>query len=258
MTRMSSNPSSRLLIVITALVLFAGAAGAVSIANEDTPSEVKVGDRITATYVFVDLYKDPQYTEWTLQGVTELDSVTWTAQLVDQAGNVREQNSYDGTIFNQSVSVENDVDEVRVQLTGNAPEIANWSYEDQQPIMFVEFRLTRQGGTSTVIDRYSATRFTEDSARAREAIEAADAAIAGAGGNAQAETTLDNAISAYNVGNFDNAVDLANQARNTAQSAQQQSQTFQLALYVIVGIVVLVAVVGGIFWYRSQQGASKL
>ena len=255
---MNSSHSSRLLLVIVVTGLFAGAAGAVTIGSQDTPADVKVGDRITATYVFVDLYQDPQYTEWTLQGETDLESVTWTAQLVDQAGNVVAQNSYDGVIFNQSVSVDEDVDEVRVQLTGNVPEAGNWSYEGGQTFTFSEFRLTRQGGTSTVIDTFSSTRYTEASREARQAIESADASIQQSGGNQQAETQLENAISAYNAGNFDNAVDLANQAENTATSARQQSQTLQYALIAVVAIVILAAIVGAIYWYRSQQGASKL
>ena len=258
MTRMNSSRSFRLALVVVALVLSAGAAGAVTISNHDTPEDAAVGDRLSTTYVFADLYQNPQYEQWTLQGETELGSVTWTVQLVDQVGNVRNQNSYDGAVFNQSVSARDNVDEVRVQLTGTVPEVGNWSYRGGQAFLFAEYRLTRQGGTSTVINTFRSTRYTEGSREARRAIESARGTIEDAGGNQQAERTLENAVSAYNAGNFDNAADLAGQAQETAKSAKQRGQTIQLALYAIVGLIVVGGVIGGVYWYRSGQTQSKL
>lgn len=260
MIRMNSNRSSRILLVlVVAIAAGAGVTGAVTISDHETPAEAKVGERMTVSYVFTDLYTDPQYEQWTLQGETGLDDVTWTVQLIDQADTVQDQQAYDGAVFNQSIDIETDTAEVRVEVTGEVPAIGNWSYADGNPFLFAEFRLARQGGTSAVIQTFDeTTRYTDESRQARNAIESARTAISEAGGHEDAENTLSSAISAYNAGNFQNAVNLANQAEETAQKAQQGQEQRNLLL-MGAGVVVLIAIViGVVFWYRSRQTTSKL
>lgn len=255
----SSRSSSALLILVVTVVVGAGVAGAVTISEHNTPTEAQVGDRVTVSYVFSNLYTDPQYEQWTLQGETGLEDVTWAVQLVDQANTVHEQQSYDGAMFNQSVDIEQDTAEVRVEVTGAVPPVENWSYADGNPFLFAEFRLTRQGGTSAVIDTFDeTTRYTEESRQAREAIERAETAITDAGGNADAENTVASAISAYEAGNFENAVNLANQAEETAQRAQRGKEQRNLLLMGAGVVVLLAIIIGVVYWYRSRQTTSKL
>lgn len=257
---MSSNRSSSILLaLLVSVILATGAAGAVTISEHGTPTDLQVGERVTVSYVFTDLYTDPQYEQWTLQGETELEEVTWTVQLVDQADTVQGQELYDGAVFNQSVNIETDTAEVRVEVTGAVPSVGNWSYADGNRFLFAEFRLVRQGGTSAVIATFDdTTRYSDESRQAREAIESARAAIEEVGGHSEAETTLSSAVSAYEAGNFENAVNLANQAENTANQAKQGQEQQQLLLMGAGVVVLIVAIVGAVFWYRSRQQTSKL
>jgi len=86
---MSSSRSSRLLLVLlVALVCAVGIAAGVSVSDESTPTGAQVGANVEGSYTLTELYQDPSYEEWTLRTSTELQNVTWTFRLVDQAGNV--------------------------------------------------------------------------------------------------------------------------------------------------------------------------
>ncbi len=256
---MSSNRYFRILaFILVSLVLAAGVAGGVTISEQDAPSTAQTGSQQSAVFVFENLYQDPSYEQWTLQGTTELKNVTWTVELVNQAGSVQAQNSYDGTSFNQRININDGVARVTVQATGTVPPVQNYSYSPPQSFVFGSFTLARTNGSSMPINTYETRHYTADSQQARQAIQSAQSTIDKAGGNEQAQNILDNAISAYNVGNFGNAEDLAEQAKQRAESAQQQSQLIQYAIVAIIGLVVLGAIVGGIYWYRNQQRGGTL
>ena len=256
---MSSSRSSRLLLVLlVALVCAVGIAAGVSVSDESTPTGAQVGASVEGSYTLTELYQNPSYEEWTLRTSTELTNVTWTFRLVDQAGNVVETNSDDGQNASQSISIDEDVSEVEVQVVGDVPPIENFSYEPAPTFLVAELRHTRQGGTSSTIETYESRHYTQESQDAREAIESAQSAIDDAGGNDQAEETLTSAISAYEGENFDNAVSLAERAEREAGQARQSQQRNQLILYGAVALVLIAIVVGVVYWYVNRDTGSRL
>lgn len=256
---MNSNRCSRLAVLLFAFALVAStaapAAAAVSVSSADAPSEAEVGEDVTATFTLEQPFS--QYEGWTLNGTTELNDVTWTVKLYDQAGDKVGQQSYDGQAFNHSLNLSSNAVEVEVVVTGTAPEVENFSYDPPQQALLAELTQVREGGSSDTIDAWRFRPYTPDSDEAREAIAAAEAAISDAeqeGGDvSDAEDTLDSAVSSFDHGVFDTAIDLAEDAEESADSAAQSSQRTRLLLYGGLGLLATVAVVGGVFWYRSQQ-----
>ncbi|MFB6256358.1 MAG: hypothetical protein ABEH58_06480, partial [Haloplanus sp.] len=111
---------------------------------------------------------------------------------------------------------------------------------------------------SNTIDTWQTHHYTERSASARQAIERAGTAIeearsAGADPS-DAQANYDDAIAAYNDGSFDVATNLATRATDQANQAAQSSRTQQTIIYAVGGLLVLAAVVGGVLYWRSQQG----
>ena len=255
---MNSSHCFRLLVIAVCVVLVAGVAGAVTVDDETVPGSAEVGTDVTAQVVVVDLYEAAD--QWTLAGESELQQVTWTVVGFNAAN--REVQSYRATYagseFEHPVSLDSEVVRVRVELTGTVPAVENYSYDPSQEFRFVELSHVRAGGTTTEIASLDTHHFTQDSQRAANAIDGAEQAIDRVGGNQQAETTLDNAISAYEAGNFDNAYDLAQQSLRTAQRAGQTQQRNQLLLYGALGLVLVGVIVGAVLWYRSQQRTSRL
>ena len=255
---MNSSHSSRLLLVLVALVVSAGVVAGVSVSSEQSPGDAEVGERIEARFTLTELYQDPGTEQWQLRGETELSNVTWTFQLVDQAGNVQATNSDDGQTANQSVSLAEGTDEVRVTIVGQTPAIENFTYDPAPSFLLAEFTHAREGGASTTLETYEARHYTAESQPARDAIESARDAIDAAGGNAQAEESLGSAISAYEGENFENAVRNAERAEREATQAQQTAQRNQLILYAVAAIVVLAVLVGLVLWWRSRGPTSRL
>ena len=254
---MSSNPSSSLLLVLlVAVVVSAGVGGAVTVSPSDLPSEGQVGNRISVTFQFTELYTN--FPEYDINGTTGLQSVTWSVENVDLSNNVVGERTYDGQSFDHPVSQDEGIARVHVTLAGSVPPIQNYSYAEQETVELASFAESRQGGTANALESYTIAKYTPLSRQARTEIESAQAAIQAAGGHPQAETTLQNAISAYQAQNFENAVDLANQAERTASQKQQNQQRNQLIIYAVIGLVVIGILIGAFFWWRSQQTTSRL
>jgi hypothetical protein len=245
------------LLVVTSLLAAAVApAAAVSVAEEEAPEDGQVGARYTATVTLNELYRNPQLEEWRLTGRTELVNVTWTVFIYDQTGARVDQESYDGQNFTSSMlsaGAENAPAEVEVRVTGTVPRISSYSYDPAQSFQVARLNQARPGGASNEIGTWSATPYTSQSREARQALDAARSAIDSASvDTSQAESTFTNAVDAYEAGNFNNAVSLAERAQSEVESAESNQQTIQLALYAVGGLVIVGAVVGGVFWYRSQ------
>ncbi len=256
---MNSSLSSKVILsLLAAVVLVAGAAGAVSVNDVDVPRDAKVNDNIDATITFDTLYQDPSVENWTLQGETELEDAAWTITLTDQAGNQVGQQSYEGSEFAHPINIESDAAEVEVRLAGSVPAVGNYSYDPEQRFLVAGFQQAQEGGVESEIETFEAHHYTDRSSQAREAIQDAEAAIEEVGGNDEAQRILNNAISAYEAENFGNAIDLANQARNTAESAGESKERTQLLLMVGGAIVVIAIIVGAVYWYRNRQTTSKL
>jgi hypothetical protein len=247
-----------LLLVVTLTISAVAPATAISTKEDGIPNDATVGDSVTAKMTLTDLYSD--YEQWTLEGQTDLTDVTWTVTTYDQAGNQKAKESYDGQSFNHSLALDTDASKAVVKVSGTVPEVANFTFDPQQSFTFATLSQSRKGGNSEEIKTWTANYHTEDSKSAREAIVGAQGAIDDApsdANTADAKSTLDNAISAYEAQNFDNAIDLADKAKKSANSAvdkaHQSKQQSKLLMYGGAAVVVLLVIGGAGFWYRSQQ-----
>lgn len=244
---MNLSRYSRALVAALLLVsVVAGTAAAVDAEAEGVPSDAKVGSEVTATYTFTNLYSD--YESWTLHGETNLTDVTWTVRELDQAGNQVDQNSYDGASFDEDVSLNSDTATVKVKVTGTVPAVENFTYDPPQRFLFASFAQTRQGGASERITRDRVHHYTNESEKARQAIDKATAAVEGSG-SGDAKNALNNAIAAYDKSNFELARDLASEAENKAS----QSKQTQMLLFGGLGVVALALVGGGVYYWRQQR-----
>ncbi|MFB6353410.1 MAG: hypothetical protein ABEJ92_04935 [Halobacteriales archaeon] len=255
---MNSSRCFSLVALLLLLVVTVGAVGAVSVDRADMPDEGRVGADLTGTVVLTELFQNPSFEQWTLRGATELENVTWTVSVVDQAGNQLAQPSYDNQTFQHPVSIESGVATIRVTVTGTVPPIANYTYEPAESFRVARLTLARQGGTSEPIASYDAHHYTQASREARRAIDDARAAIDAAGGHQGAERTLESAISAYENANFENAVRLAEQARETAEQAQATQQRNRLILLAVGVLVVVAIVVAAVVYWRRTRTHSRL
>ncbi|KTG09135.1 hypothetical protein AUR64_15165 [Haloprofundus marisrubri] len=262
MTRTNLNRSSKLAALVASVFVLLSAVAtpvaAVSVAEENVPSEAEVGEQVSATVTLDELYQNPQWNTWSVAGQTNLTDVTWTVTYYDQTGSKVGSDEFDGQNFTgASVNSDDGISEVDVKVTGTVPDVTEFDYEDEQQFLLMGLSQTRDGGASNPINTWNAHHYTAESAEAREAIANAENAISEAGGadTQQAEQSLTQAIRAFNGENpdFDLATELATEAENQAGSAQQSSQTMQMAMYAVGGLVALLAIVGGVFWYRSNQ-----
>lgn len=242
------------LLCLVGLVAVAGTAGAFTVSTEgDVPNETAVGSEVSVTYVIDDPYTDVP-SEWTLDGETELENVSWTVEVRDR-GSVVYDDTYGEQSFSQTMDGDGaqDGDEVRISVEGTVPAVENYTYEPRE--QYTVANLARVTGSNENEFRAdSAHHYDNDSREARQAIDDASAAINETGGNSEAENLRNNAISAYENGNFENAIDLATQAQNTAESAQQSQQTTQTLLLAGGAVVALLLLGGGgyVLYTRSQ------
>lgn len=247
---MSWSRSSKALGVLLVLLAAVAPAAAVTSSASGVPNAAQVGSEQKATYTLGELYADGTQ-EWTLTGRTNMTGVQWTVEKRKLGGDV-ETKSYSGQSFSVQVSSNNDVEKVIVTVRGTTPEVRNFTYDPREQFLFV--RLNKSFGDSAeTITTTQVHHYTNDSKRAREAIESARSAIEAAGGDRQAEQLLNNAVSAYNSENFDNAADLARQAKREAKQKQQVSSRNRTLLYAGAGLLALLAVAGGVYYWRSQQ-----
>jgi hypothetical protein len=236
---------------VVALLAVSGTATAFSVASDGVPSEAAVEEDVTVTYTIDDPFTDAP-DQWTLRGSTELESVSWQVT-VFRAGTQISEETYGSQNISQDLDIDDNGDEVEIELSGTVPAVENYTYAPEES--FTVATLARQTGNNTEeFQNDSAHHYTEESREAREAIDAAQASIDEAGGNEEAEQLVDSAVSSYENGNFQNAVDLATQAQETAESAQQSQQTTRTLLIAAGVIIVLLLLGGGAYYLYSQQG----
>ncbi|WP_276249915.1 hypothetical protein [Haloarcula rara] len=242
------------LLCVVGLLAVAGTAGAFTVSTEgDVPNETAVGSEVSVTYVIDDPYTDVP-SEWTLDGETELENVSWSVEVRDR-GSVVYDETYGEQSFTQTMNGEGaqDGDEVRITLEGTVPAVETYTYEP--PEQYTVANLARvTGSNENEFRNDSAHHYTEDSREARQAINASQQAVADApGDNSDAKAQLDRAISAYEAEDFDNAVSLAEDAEQQAEQAQQSQQTTQTLLYAAGAVVLLLLVGGGGFYLYSKS-----
>ncbi len=251
----SSHYSKLALVAVLLAVVAAGPAAAVSVSGAEVPDDAAVGSTVDVTYTVDELYTN--YDQWQLEGETSLESVTWTVTAYDVGGTQINQQEYNGQSFSHTIAKADDVAEVTVRLQGTVPEWDDWSYEPPQSVVLANFSEAQEGGAETELQTSEIRPHTEESQAARDAIDEAQAAIDeadAAGVNVEEATSrLDNAISAYDAGNFENAQDLAEDSLDAAESAQQSSQQTSMLL-LIGGVIVVIAVLAGlVYWYLSNR-----
>lgn len=250
---MRSIPCSKLAVGVVALALAATLVAvpvsAVSTEVSGLPQSAEVGTEINVTYTLTDLYEDG-VNRWTLRGTTELTGVSWTVAKRKLSGDVS-RDTYGGSSFETSVRAEDDVDRVTVRVTGTVPSVESWRYEPPQ--RFTATRLVRIAGENEdELGRWQVHHYTPESREARSAIEAAEAAM-GEDPPADAERSLEQAISAYENGNFPNAISNAEDAEQAAERARASQRRTQLIIYGAIGILALIAVFGGLYYYQSRR-----
>ncbi len=252
----SSRYSNLLLALVVLAAAVAVPAAAVSVSSENVPDTVQVSEKQpTATYEITEPFSE--YEQWTLVGETEMTQVNWQVTTYNNAGNQIDEQTFTGQSFEYDLRAQDGVVRVEVRVVATTPQVSNWTYDPPQTMTFAEFKQTQAGGASTVLQTDDVRPYTEESQSAREAIEAAESAIdaaESAGANPQEATDLlENAISAFDNGNFENAESLANQAQNSAESAQQSKEQTSTLLLVGGGMIVLLVLVGVGYWYINQR-----
>jgi hypothetical protein len=248
---------SRVVVAFFVAVLvgsaFVGPAAAVQSQPDDLPEESEVGTDFEATFEITELFDE--FESWTLSGETELENATWTIRQYDQAGGEISREDVDGATVSAPVDIEDGAATIEVRITGTTPEIEQLSYEPPERFVVANFTQEREGGTAEEIASHEAHHYTQESREARRTIDSASEAVEGSG-SGDAQDSLDSAVSAYENGNFENAIDLAERAEGEAS----QSQLIRnVAIGVGAVIVVAVLAFGGYRVYKSrQQDTSRL
>ncbi|MFO7926524.1 MAG: hypothetical protein ACQET5_13720 [Halobacteriota archaeon] len=239
--------------VLLISALFSGSAVAVQSSPDDLPEESEVGTEFEATFEVTDLFDE--FERWTLLSSTELDNATWTIRQFNQAGDETSREDIDGQNATQQVDLDDGTATVEVRVTGTTPEIETFSYDPPDRFVAANFTLQREGGSERAISTHESHHYTQESKEARGEIDRARDTV-GESGPDDARSSLDSAISAYESGNFENAINNAERAEDEAS----ESQLIRNALLGVGAVVVLAILIGGGYWvYKSrQQGPSRL
>lgn len=244
--------SALAVLAVTVAVVLAAIpvpAAAVSTTASGVPDDAEVGTEVESTFTLTDLYEDG-VDRWQLRANTELTGVSWTVEKRKLNGDVVRE-SYGGSSFETTVDADEDVDRVTITVTGTVPEIDDYSYDPRE--RFAIARLVRiKGENENQLGRWTVHHYTAESREARQAIDDAREVV-GDDAPADAQRDVEQAISAYEAGNFPNAIDNAEAAAETARDARRARERTQLLLYAGLGVLALVAVFGGFYYYRSRQ-----
>jgi rubrerythrin len=264
MMKMNSTHSSKAVVLgVLLAVAFAavGTAGAITISGfSDAPESAQVGQEVTVEAELTELYGDEvPDDDWILSGETELEDPDWTVIVRDAGGAEVARTDATNETFNQVIEREANHVRVEVSITGSVPEMSEFNYEEtsvEEAVAMELSQLTESGDASELPDgTHTVQRYNEDSQAARQAIDSAMEAAEEAD-NDDARDRVDDAITFYNNGEFESAIDAADDAESTAQGAEQTQQ-----LLLIGGaVVVVVAILGGglYYWRQNQQDTSKL
>ena len=251
---MNSSRCSKLAAAVLVLLLAAAVpAGAVSVSG-DAPGTAKVSETQTTKFTIQEPFSE--YEEWTLRLQTELTDVTWRVTTYDNADNQVNEKTLTGQSVEYHLQASSGVTRVEVKLVGTTPNVNNWSYKPAQQFTYAKFVQTQQGGASSVEKTFETRPYTTESQNARTAIQAAQDAIDKASGGADvsgAKSDLQDAVEFYNSGNFQQAIQNANEAREAANAAASSAQQTDLLMMVGAGLVVLLVVLGGVYWYLQQR-----
>jgi hypothetical protein len=248
---------SKFLVVVVVLAAVAPGVAALSV-DGDSPDATEAGENIDKTVTITNLHQDPEVSTWTLETGTELESPQWTITYLDQAGDEIKKTSGEGAnVTSDELSTENNIAALEVRVRGTVPEPESFTYPEEETVTVMSLVQAPENGVTSEFTTIEVHAFTEESKTARENLDAARNAIDTAdeqGADVSDEnSTFDSAVSSYENGNLENANRLAQQAKDNAESKVQSSQQTQTILYAVGGLVVLLVLGGGAYWYRSQQ-----
>jgi len=237
---MSWIRSSRVVVLAVLLALALGVAGtamAIDFNEDNVPEEAEVGTTETVTVS----YDVDQNSPSTVEAESDLDDAV--VSITASGPGAEESDS------GETAEVEVDPDqhsEVEIEANGDIPEITEFDYEnpDTEHVMALS---VREDGAS--VGTWEIHRYTEDSQEARQALDDAREAVEGSSSDG-AQSNFDRAVTLYNSGEFESAIETAQDAQDEAES---EGQMLQLLLTggAVLGVVALIG--GGVYYWRSRQ-----
>lgn len=262
MMKMSWTHYSKTVAVGVLLAVALGAAGtaaAVTFQDESAPESAAVGEEVTIEVTMDELYANNLPDNWTLRANTSLKNADFTLVVKDAAGEEVARVDEASQEITQQLSVDQNHVKAELTVTGTVPEMDGFNYQNKEEESVTGLLLSQQveGGSSKIEGgEWTIHKYTDESQNAREKIDEAQSAVEGVD-NEDAANRLDEAITFYNNGEFENAINAAEEAQSTAEGASGGSTPVVL---IVGGVVVVGVVLGGGVWYwrKQQQPSSKL
>jgi hypothetical protein len=245
-----SSRGLALAALLAIAVLTAGTATAISVSGS-SPGASQVGEQVSMTITVEQPFAD-RPGQWTLGGDTELQNASWTVTTLEQ-GRTIATNQYGSNTFQQALDIENGATEIEITVEGTVPPLNSGEYNYREPgaeNFTVATISSVVDDTNSELNSWSAHRYTDATRSAREAIDDAQAAVANSS-SSEAGDTLNTSISLYDDGNFEQAENLADEARSTAEEASGGLPILPIA----GGVVVILIIVVGVYYWRSQQSS---
>ncbi|MEF8776946.1 MAG: hypothetical protein V5A43_10670 [Haloarculaceae archaeon] len=215
------------------------------------PEEAKVGSSVTLNATIESPFADdngPQ--EWTVVGETDLDNANWQIR-TENVGAENGLSVDQGDSISKTISAENGTTAVVVEVSGTIPDAAGtYSYANQANVTALTVHQEVEGSIQQS-DSWAVLQYTDNSRAARQAIDAAIQAGA-EDATEESENALDNAVEFYNGGNFDKAIQNAEDAESIAEQ-----NTGGPSMLLVGGVLVLLLIVIGavVYVYRSNQSS---
>mgnify|MGYP000123806774 CR=1 FL=1 len=237
--------------VLLAVSLVAVGTAAAATVSGSAPAATAEGETVSTTATVEEPFRDMP-DQWTLQGTTDLENASWTVTVSAQGDEVDTQ-SFSGGSFTYDLDRQTGATTVEIDVTGEVPALNTFDYGNPAAENYTAASVGQSSGdTMTAMATFEGHRYTSapgDAVGSQEARAAIDEAVESAGednGNVQ------QAISAYNNGNFENAVSLAEDAESGAQTSQ--------LLMIGAGVVVVLLLVGGgvYYWRQNRDKGHKL
>lgn len=233
-------------LVLAVSLVTAGTVTAVTISGE-SPDATQVGEEVSMTITIEEPFNDAPE-QWTLRGETQVANATWTVETLQQGSSLRTI-QHGGQSFEQQLSLDNGTTTVKITVTGKAPEMTEFNYDNVEAEKYTVASIGRaSGGSVNTLQEWNVRRYTEKSNEARKAISEAEQAVQAADSQ-EAQSLLSDAKAFYANEEFDRAISNAEDAQQTAEKSSGGLPLIPIA----GGAVVLVALIGGGLYYRSRQ-----